>query len=69
MRTTVGSSRRVGVWAASHRATPTSTSGRLLRPVRPRQRLAHAGLVHLEPVEAGVLGQQGVAEGGDQLGA
>ena len=66
MRTTVGSSRRVGVWAARNRATPTRTRRRLRRALRPGQRLADAGLVHLEPVEAGVLGQQGVAEGGDR---
>ena len=44
MRTTVGSSRRVGVCAARKRATPTRIERRLLGAFGPRGRLAHAGL-------------------------
>ena len=69
MRTTVGSSRRVGVWAARNRATPTSIERRLLRTLGPGLALADAGLDRLEPVELGVLDEKRVAERGDELGA
>ena len=69
MRTTVGSSRRVGVCAARNRATPTRIERRLLRVLGPRRRLTHAGLDRLEPVELGVFDEQRATERGDQLGA
>ena len=66
VRTTVASSRRVGVWAARKRATPTRMSAASSDPSGQAMRLADAGLDDLEPVEAGVLLDQRVAQSGDQ---
>ena len=67
MRTTVGSSRRVGVWAARNRATPVRISADSSDPSGHAMRLPRRRLEHLEPVELGVLGEQRVTERGDQL--
>src|SRR3954453_4048904 len=58
--------RRVGGEEAGHAG---EDQRRLVRPLGPRQRLAHTGLVHLVPVEPGVLVEEGGAEGGDQRAA
>ena len=67
MRTTWDSSRRVGVWAARKRAVPARMRAASSDPVGPGVELADGGLVGLEPVELGVLGEQRVAERGDRL--
>ena len=68
MRTTWGSSRRVGVWAARKRAAPARMSADRLGALRPGQRLTGGRLVHLEPVELGVLAKQRRAQGRQHRG-
>ena len=69
MRTTVGSSRRVGVCAARNRATAVSTSAASSEPSGHCCDWRTPASSDLVPVELGVLGEQRVPERGDELGA
>ena len=68
MRTTWASSRRVGVWAARKRAVPARMSATCSEPGGQASAWRTAASIGLEPVELGVLGEEGRAKGPDHRG-